>query len=147
MAMYSASLASHFSGLPTRWKGLLAYFLTDQAYAVAIARFSGSADDVDKKWYYLGAGFLLWLVWVTGSATGAFLGAALPKGWSLDFAVPLTFLALIIPVIRDLPAAIAAIAAAVVAVAAHGLPYNTWLLLAASSGIAAGFFLERIKEA
>ncbi len=147
MAMYSASLAPHFSGLPARWKGPLAYFLTDQAYAVAIARFSGDARIVNKKWYYLGAGLLLWCTWVMGSAAGVFLGAAMPRAWSLDFAIPLTFIALALPIIRDLPAALTAIVAAIVAVAAHDLPFNTWLLLASGCGIASGFFYERQKEA
>ena len=37
--MYSASLAPHFRRLSARWKALLAYLLTNQAYAVAIPHF------------------------------------------------------------------------------------------------------------
>lgn len=146
MAMYSASLAPHFSGLSNRWKSVLAYYLTDQAYAVSIARFARETRDIDKKWYYLGAGISLWLTWLAGSAAGVFLGAATPKEWSLDFAVPLTFIALAVPVIKDRPALIAAVAAFIVAVAGHDLPYNSWLLLASGCGMAVGFVIEKRRE-
>lgn len=147
MAMYSASLAPHFAGLPAPWKGLLAYFLTDQAYAVSIARFTRDPDTVDKKWFYLGAGLTMWTTWMAASAAGACLGAATPKAWSLDFAIPLTFIALAFPVIRDVPAALAAGTACLTAVLGQGLPYNLWLPLAAFCGMGAGYAAERRREA
>ena len=95
--MYSAALAPHFQGLPKRWKVLLAYPMTDQAFALSIVRFQNHPDDPAKHLYYLGNALTLWPAWVLSSAVGIFLGAQIPARWGLEFAVPLAFLAVIFP--------------------------------------------------
>ena len=145
--MYSASLAPHFEGLPLSGRGLLAYLLTDQAYAVSIAAYSGERRS-RKPWFYLGAALTLWSVWQAGTLAGAFLGGSIPRTWSLDFAIPLTFLALLFPTLRSRPDLVAAVGAGALALAAHRLPYNLGLLLAAAGGIVAGCLAEgRNKDA
>ncbi|HEV2742032.1 MAG TPA: AzlC family ABC transporter permease, partial [Rubrobacter sp.] len=102
MALYSASLAPHFRLLPAGWKGLLSYLLTDQAYAAAINRFDGGlVEDTNKRWYYLGAALAVWVAWQPVAMLGVFLGSRASEGWSLDFVLPLTFIALALPAIRD----------------------------------------------
>jgi predicted branched-subunit amino acid permease len=140
--MYSASLAPHLHGLPLTWRGGLAYLLTDQAFAVAIAAFH-QGRTAFKHWYYLGAALTMWGVWQAGTAAGVFLGAQIPESWSLDFAIPLTFLALLVPSLKDRPAIIAAVSAGFFALIAHGLPYNLGLFLAALGGITAGYLADR----
>ncbi|BCR04327.1 branched-chain amino acid transporter AzlC [Desulfuromonas versatilis] len=143
--MYSASLAPHFHGLPLHWRAPLAYLLTDQAYAISITAF-GNGRMRHKHWYYLGAAMTMWVTWQTGTAAGVFLGAAIPKSWSLDFAIPLTFLALLFPAIKDRPSLVAAASAGALALAGHGLPYNLGLFLAALGGIGAGALADGGKH-
>ncbi len=142
MAMYSASLAPYLEDLPRRWKWGLAYLLTDQAYAVSIARFVREPQAPGRHWYYLGAALPLWLVWLAATAAGLLLGAGVPPHWQLGFAVPLVFLALLVPAIRDRPSAVAALVGGGVAVLASGLPFNLGLTAGAVSGIAAGVAAE-----
>lgn len=144
--MYSASLAPHFQHLPGAWKVLLAYTMTDQAFALSIARFQQHPGHTAKHWYYLGNALTLWPVWVSSSAAGIFLGAQIPARWGLEFAVPLAFLAVVFPSISDKASALAAAVAGVVAVVAYPLPYNLNLILAALCGIAAGLYAERAAE-
>lgn len=143
--MYSASLAPHFHGLPLYWRGGLAYLLTDQAFAISISAF-GQGRDNFKHWYYLGAALTMWGVWQAGTTAGVFLGAQIPKFWSLDFAIPLTFLALLFPALKDRPSVIAAVSAGLLALIGNDLPYNLGLFLAALGGIAAGCFADRRKK-
>ncbi len=143
MVMYSASLAPHFSGLSPLEKAPLAYLLTDQAYALSIARFCADGPPVNKPWFYFGAGIALWAVWQCCVAAGAFLGAAIPASWELDFAIPLTFMALVVPAIRDRACGAAALAAGLAALAGRVLPYNLGLVLAAVCGIGAGYLFEQ----
>ena len=139
--MYSASLAPHFDGVPLRGRALLAYLLTDQAYAISIAAYAGGRDRF-KPWFYLGAALVMWCVWQAGTLAGVLLGAHIPSAWGLDFAIPLTFLALLFPALKNRPAVIAAVAAGLLALAGHGLPYNLGLVLAACGGIVAGCLAE-----
>jgi predicted branched-subunit amino acid permease len=71
-----------------------------------------------------------------------FVGALIPESWSLSFAVPLTFLALLFATIKDKAMVIAAVAAGITAVLAHSFPYKTGLILAAVVGIAVGMLVE-----
>jgi 4-azaleucine resistance transporter AzlC len=141
-ALYSASLAPYVKQLSRRWKMLLAYVLTDEAYAVTITHYQQSDETGYKHWYFLGAGLTLWIVWQISTAVGIVLGANVPASWSLDFALPLTFIALVIPSLKTRAEWIAAATAGVVAVLAAGLPLNLGLLVATLIGMAIGLSLE-----
>jgi 4-azaleucine resistance transporter AzlC len=139
--LYSATFSSYFQHLPARWKAALAWLLTDEAFVVASIRYQRS-DTFLAHWYTLGTGLTLWLAWQLSTAIGIFLGTHIPAHWSLDFALPLTFLALISPTLSDRPAWAAALSAGILAVVLAGLPYKLGLLLAASLGIAVGLIIE-----
>ncbi|WP_418285308.1 AzlC family ABC transporter permease [Halorubrum sp. DTA46] len=145
MVMYSASIAPHFSRYARRTRATLAYFLTDQAYALSVAEFA--ENEARTRWrYYLGAAASLWLVWQVGTIAGVVLGAGVPDEWGLTFAVPLVFLALLVPAMKDRPTIGAGVAGGVVAVAAAGLPLNLGLLAGAVVGILAGLVTEAIDR-
>jgi 4-azaleucine resistance transporter AzlC len=143
--LYSASIAPHFQHLPARWKAILAYFLTDEAYAVSILKYNRDGDTPTRHWYFLGAGLTLWSFWQLSTAAGIFLGAVIPPSWPLDFAVALTFIAMVVPSIRQRSEAAAALSAGITAVVLHGLPYNLGLILAALVGIGVGLWADRSK--
>jgi branched chain amino acid efflux pump len=140
--LYSASLAPYISSLPMRWKALLSYLLTDEAYAATVIHYENEGVTPFGHWFFLGAGFSLWFTWQASTAVGIFLGAAIPESWSLDFALPLTFIAMVVPVLKNQPAIVAALSAGVVALVAFSLPYKLGLILAALVGIAVGTVLE-----
>jgi branched chain amino acid efflux pump len=147
MALYSASLAPHFRGLPAGWKGLLAYLLTDQAYAATITRFDeGRTEEPDRRWYYLGAALALWVMWQPTAMLGVFLGSWASEGWSLDFVLPLTFIALAVPAVKDRATGTAALAAGVTAMFAAVMPLNLGLITAALVGVLGGLLAESVAE-
>jgi 4-azaleucine resistance transporter AzlC len=142
-ALYSASVAPYLKPLSPLWKGLLAYLLTDEAYAVTITHYQGSRGEAGlKHWYFLGAGLALWSTWQASTAAGIFLGAVVPESWSLDFTLALTFIALVVPGLQDRPSVLAALSAGVVAVLAFALPFKLGLMAAALVGIGAGLWSE-----
>ncbi|RIK32707.1 MAG: branched-chain amino acid ABC transporter permease [Anaerolineae bacterium] len=140
--LYSASLAPQLASLSTRWKALLSYLLTDEAYAPSIIHYENEGVTPFSHWFLFGAGTALWVIWQVSTALGIFLGAAIPDSWSLDFALPLTFIAMVVPVLKNRPAIAAALSAGCVALAVNSLPYKLGLILAALVGIAVGTFLE-----
>jgi len=142
-ALYSASVAPHVQKLNPVWKGILAYLLTDEAYAVAITHYYRKGESSRKHWYFLGAGLALWTSWQISTAVGVFLGAQVPPSWSLDFTLALTFIALVVPTLKDRPSVLAAISAGAVAVLAAGLPYKLNLIVAAITGIIVGLWSEK----
>lgn len=144
--LYSASLAPYLAPLSTRWKTLLAYLLTDEAYAPTILKFEKDGATLHGHWFLFGAGLALWSTWQASTALGIFLGVAIPASWSLDFALPLTFIAMVVPVLKGRPSVAAALSAGVTALVAHSLPYKLGLILAALVGITVGTYLEKKGE-
>ncbi|MDZ7702089.1 MAG: AzlC family ABC transporter permease [Halobacteriales archaeon] len=137
--IYSASLAPHFLEASGRWRAVMAYVLTDQAFAVSITRFAeGLEGPVTRRWFYLGTALPLWAVWQLGTIVGAVVGARVPAWLPLEFAVPLTFLALLVPAVEGRASGAAALVGGGVATAGIALPFNLGLLAGALAGIAAG---------
>ena len=141
-ALYSASVAPHVRNLSPGWKLLLAYLLTDEAYAVTITHYNRDGDSPDRHWYFLGAGLTLWSAWQASTAIGIFIGAQIPANWPLGFVLPLTFIALVVPALRDRAGMAAACVAGLVGLLAANFPYKTGLLLAALIGIVTGLVIE-----
>jgi len=145
--LYSASVAPHIRHLSRAWKYLLAFLLTDEAYAVTITHYDKNphppARETNRHWYFFGAGIALWTTWQISTAIGFVLGEGVPESWSLDFTLALTFIALLIPVMTDRPAILAAGSAGVTALIGNGLPYNLGLILAVLVGIAVGVLADR----
>lgn len=144
-ALYSASVAPHIAHLRPIWKYLLAYFLTDEAYAVAITKYDLDGVTGSRHWYFLGAGVTLWSAWQISTLVGIMVGAGIGENWPVGFALPLTFIALVVPALKDRPSVAAAVTAGVVGLLAVNFPYMTGLVMAAFCGIAVGLLLEKRK--
>ncbi len=141
--LYSASMAPYVKDLSARWKSLLAYLLTDECYAATVTHYQERGTTSTSHWFFLGAGLALWTTWQISSGLGIFLGTAMPASWPLDFALPLTFIAMVIPVLKDRPAVAAAASAGVVSLFAYALPYKLGFIIAALVGSALGMLLEQ----
>jgi 4-azaleucine resistance transporter AzlC len=143
--LYSATMAGSMERLSRPWKALLAWLLTDEAFAVASIRYR-RGDHTHAHWYTFGTGLTLWAAWQVSTAIGILLGARIPSTWSLDFFLPLTFLALLTPTLTDRPTWAAALTAGISAVALAWMPLKLSLLCAAALGIAAGIIAENFLE-
>ncbi len=146
-ALYSASLAPYLDDLRPAWKRwLLAYLLTDEAYAITVTRYRIGDRGPHRHWYFLGAGLALWSAWQVSAAFGVFLGASIPASWNLDFALPLTFIALVAPALRDRANITVAVVAGVLALLVSGLPLKVGLIVAILVAVAAGMLWPKSKD-
>lgn len=154
--VYSASLAPSVRDLPLRWRAVMGYGLFDVNYALAAATFgSGTtpdgeddapAPDVHRGWYYVGATLPLVGGLAVGTLAGAVVGRSVGDELSLAFAVPLIFIALVVPMIGDRTTLLTAAVSGVVAVAGAGLPLNLGLLVATGCGVAAGLLHRHVPD-
>jgi 4-azaleucine resistance transporter AzlC len=145
-ALYSASLAPYLRHLRPRWQWLLAYLLTDEAYAVAVLHYREGGEMKHKHWYFLGAGLALWTTWQLSTAAGIILGAQIPAEWSLDFTLALTFIALVVPALKERADLAAALTGGITAVLLINLPYKLGLVIGALLGIAVGVLVDRYSN-
>ena len=147
LMMYSAAMAPHLRPLDHRWRSLLAYVLTDQAFARTIQRFRESDDLAANASYFLGSGVLLWVLWQLATLLGVVAGQIVPASWQLEFVVPLCFIAILMPLLRDRVSLLVFAVTAVAAVALDAMPLRLSMICAGLLGIAAGILADARKGA
>ena len=145
MAMYSASITPHLGHMPLWKRAFAAYLLVDQTYATSVLEFEKNPHRTpsQKFAYFVGTASSVVPLWYASTIAGALLGNSIPDGLALDFAVPITFLAIIAPALRTLAHIAAAFTSIVLALVFMGLPYNLGLLIAAITAMAVGAEVER----
>ena len=144
--LYSASVAAYLRPLPLRWRILLGYLLTDEAYAISIKRFRHEPPGPNQHFHLLGSGMLLWTSWQFATIFGVLVGGTIPESWSLSFAIPLTFIAVVAPILKTRADLAAVITAASISIIGQPLPWNSWLIIAAIGGILAGWLVSRLNR-
>lgn len=144
MVMYSVALAPHLGRAPLGWRALMAYFLVDQSFAVSSIEYERNPDlpIMAKVAFFFGALLPVAPVWYVASLGGALAGRAIPPEFALDFALPITFLAMVAPLLRSLPHILAAGVSILMSLLLAGLPWGTGVLGAAACAMAAGAVLD-----
>ena len=140
MAMYSAALVPHIGHAPLGLRAIMAYLMVDQAFAVAVRTYEDRPEMTPpaKVAYYFGCMALICPFWYGFTLMGALVGQAIPTAFSLDFAVPVCFIALTAPLVRSGPHVIAALVAGITALAFAWVPWSLGLLIAAALGVFVG---------
>jgi len=140
--MYSAAVAPCFRD-STKWqRTFAAYLLVDQAFAMTVVNMAEKRPPAYCVGFYFGLSLGVWVEWQVATIGGILLGTFIPPSWSIDFVVPLMFIGLIVPLLQQRLARIAALAGAAVALAPQ-LPFRLNLMAAALAGAALAVFLER----
>jgi predicted branched-subunit amino acid permease len=146
MMLYSASFAPLFKNSNFIVKTFASYLLTDQAYATSIGLDERYEKTSDKILFYFGTAAFMMMCWHVSVILGMFFGNFAPASLSLDFAVPLSFMALTIPTIKNRSYFIVAIISATLSVLLYELPYNLGLVIAAGVGVLTGAYLTGKKS-
>ncbi len=144
IAMYSASIAEHWRGASFWQRAVAAYVLHDQAYGMSISRYvEGKEKTLSNKFgWYFGVLTPTTSTWFICTTIGAMLGAQIPAEWSLDFAVPIAFIAITAPMLKKLPHVMAALVGVAASLALVWLPLGFGVLAGGVLGMAAGVATE-----
>lgn len=144
MAMYSASLAPHFAGTPLWQRALAAYTTVDQTAALSLSKFEDETElnKFQKIAYFFGVAVPAVPTWYGFTLIGALGGKAVPESWALDFALPITFLAMIGPMLRTPAHMAAAFVSVTAALLLASVPFNLGLLIAAFLAMISGAQVE-----
>lgn len=138
MFIYSTSIAPVLSGAPDWLRPILGHMLVDQNYVATMTK-GRFREDIDVVRYYIGAWLALAGVWQLSTLAGALVGPVIPASWGLDFAVPLVFLAMLAPALKDRTAIGVGIVTGIAsAVLVPLLPMQSGLVVAIVAGMAYG---------
>ena len=144
--LYGVVLSEHLSDLRLTWKIIISYFLVDQAFAVSNNYLKKSKDE-NKHFHLLGAGFTCWVIWQITTFLGIVLGSIVPDKLGLTFAIPLTFLALLVNDFRKLINIIVIIVSGFIATFGyHIIPFKAYVIVAAISSLFVAYILTKIMN-
>lgn len=147
-ALYSATLAPQVKHLSAGWQIPLAFWLTDETFVIAANRYNRGDASPHKHWYWLGSAIFMYANWQLCTWLGLTVGQLIPDAaaWGLDFAMPVTFLGMVVPYLKSRPMLAAVVVSGVVAVLAYPMPNKLGLIVAAVAGIVAGMVAEKMRR-
>ncbi|MBN1401232.1 MAG: AzlC family ABC transporter permease [Anaerolineae bacterium] len=129
MVLMSAALSPYLHRVPRRRQWLIGHLLTDESFAVTISEFEGGAAD---PFFPIGSGLAIFVAWQISTLVGVFVGARIPAGFGLEFALPATLICLLFLLVRGRDMAIVAGLSAGLALALRPLVPDAWTTLAAT---------------
>jgi len=141
--LMSVSLAPYLLKLPLSQQLLLAFGMVDESYAMTIKQIEKKGYSADHQ---LGVSGALYLIWALSTLIGAVLGGYIsdPLKLGIDFALPATFLILLIPQIKNRVSLLVFLVAAVLVIpSALYIPGKWYIIIAAIGASLMGGFLER----
>jgi predicted branched-subunit amino acid permease len=124
----------------------LGFWLTDESFVVVVQRYEQTDESPYKHWFFLGSAVSMYSNWQLCTFIGLIAGSNIPNpaSWGLDFSLIVTFIGLLVPLIKNRAVAAAVVVASIVAVVTYPLPNQLYLMLAALSGIVAGMIAETL---
>jgi len=143
--LYGAVVSEYFEELNITWKAILSYFLTDQSFAVSYRYFKQNITVPNKHYHLLGSGLTLWTIWQISTLMGIFLGTIVPEELGLTFAIPLTFLSLIIHEFRKLDHIIVIFTSGILATLFYDISFKAYIILATSIALVVATIITNIK--
>ena len=144
--LYGAVVSEHLSDLKLIWKIIISYFLIDQAFARSNEYFKKNKDE-NKYFHLVGGGATCWIIWQSTTFLGIILGAAIPEKLGLSFAIPLTFLALLINDFRKFVNVFVIIVSGLVATLGYNvIPFKAYVIVAALIGLLSAIILTKMTK-
>ncbi len=137
--LYGVSINEYLKTLSLKWRIILSYLLTDEAYAVSINYLKKSNDKQNAHYHFLGSGLTLFLTWQVSTLIGIFFGDQLTRFVNLEFIIPLSFIAIITPMLKNKVDIIACLISGISSLIFYKLNLELWIVIAALLGISISY--------
>lgn len=141
--LYSAAMSPLLHESKAIVKLFCAFTLTDQSYATMMANQDKFETNSQAVEFYMGTAVCMLVTWHIAVIAGFTFGNFAPPSWNLDYAVPLSFVALLVPTLKNRKYVYVALFSSVVSLLLFNLPYRTGLIVTSILSIALASFLIR----
>ena len=144
--LYGAVLSEYLNKLSSIKKLFISYFIVDQGFAVSNIYFKKNREQNFNHYHLLGSGITLWVCWQISTIIGIFLGSVVPEALGLKFAIPLTFIAIIINELRKLDHLIVMIISGFAATFFYNAPFKSYIVISPLIGLFASYLILKLKK-
>lgn len=147
--LYSANLMPHVQHWPQWVRAVLAFWLTDETFAVVSDRNNRDPGSPGLRWFYFGSAVFMYGFWQIATIFGYRLGTLIPElaGWGLDVAMIIAFIGIVTPALKQRADWACAVVACFLSILTYDWPHQTGLLFSALMAIAVGVWLGRESSA
>ena len=144
--LYGVSLSSYLKKLSLKWRIILSYLITDEAFAISYKRFSEEKKTKYMHFHLLGTGITLWTSWQISTLIGIFIGPSIPNSLNLEYVIPLSFIAIVVVSINTKIKLIVFIMSALLSILLRDLPWNLWIITSALISIIIGVLISNFRK-
>ena len=144
--LYGVSLSSYLKKLSLKWRIILSYLITDEAFAISYKRFSEEKKTKYMHFHLLGSGITLWISWQISTLIGIFIGPSIPNSLNLEYVIPLSFIAIVAVSINTKIKLIVFIMSALFSILLRDLPWNLWIITSALISIIIGVLISNFRK-
>ena len=144
--LYGAVLSEYLQKLSLIKKLFISYFIVDQGFAVSNQYFKKKPNEKFKHYHLIGSGITLWFIWQVSTIMGIYLGSIVPEELGLKFAIPLTFIAIIINELRKIDHLIVMIVSGLSATFFYNAPFKTYIIISPLIGLFAAIIINKLKK-
>ena len=144
--LYGVSLSSYLKKLSLKWRVILSYLITDEAFAISYKRFSEEKKTKYMHFHLLGSGITLWISWQISTLIGIFIGPSIPNSLNLEYVIPLSFIAIVVVSINTKIKLIVFIMSALLSILLRDLPWNLWIITSALISIIIGVLISNFRK-
>ncbi|MQF93879.1 MAG: AzlC family ABC transporter permease [SAR202 cluster bacterium] len=144
--LYGVSLSSYLKKLSLKWRIILSYLITDEAFAISYKRFSEEKKTKYMHFHLLGSGITLWTSWQISTLIGIFIGPSIPNSLNLEYVIPLSFIAIVVVSINTKIKLIVFIMSALLCILLRDLSWNLWIITSALISIIIGVLISNFRK-
>lgn len=147
--LYSAAMSPYLHDASPWMKFICAFTLTDQSYAAMTANHDKFNTNAEAIQFYLGTAVCMVFTWHGSVLAGYIFGNFAPAALSLDYAIPLSFVALLVPTLKNKTYWGVALFSSVISIFCYNFPLRTGLMVSAllSIGLAWMIIQKKSKKA
>ena len=144
--LYGAVLSEYLEKLSFIKKLLISYLIVDQGFAESNKFFKKNKTEENLHYHLIGTGGTLWVCWQIATITGIILGSFVPDEIGLKFAIPLTFIAIVVQDLKKMDHVIVMFAAGVSSLIFFNAPFKSYIIIAPIIALIVAALLLRFKK-
>ena len=144
--LYGAVLSEYLEKLSFIKKLLISYLVVDQGFAESNKFFKKNKTEQHLHYHLIGTGSTLWVCWQISTLAGIVLGSFVPAELGLKFAIPLTFIAVVVQDLKKIDHVIVMITCGISSLIFFDAPFKSYIIISPILALIIAALLLRFKK-
>ena len=144
--LYGAVLSEYLEKLSFIKKLLISYFVVDQGFAESNKFFKKNKTEKNLHYHLIGTGGTLWICWQIATLSGIILGSFVPEELGLKFAIPLTFIAIVVQDLKKIDHVIIMIVGGISSLVFFNAPFKLYIIISPIIALLIAGLISRFKR-